>query len=103
MRPKREPSRRSSTTPIGASARLTSCSTTQALLRAARELGPKGIHVAHFVIDGEVRGARHPDPADNPDSTLDPDAIAHTYIDLLRQQRSAWSLEVEVRPWVERF
>jgi NAD(P)-dependent dehydrogenase (short-subunit alcohol dehydrogenase family) len=70
---------------------------------AARELGPQGIHVAHFVIDGEVRGARHPDPPDNPDSTLDPDAIAHTYIDLLRQQRSAWSLEVEVRPWVERF
>jgi NAD(P)-dependent dehydrogenase (short-subunit alcohol dehydrogenase family) len=70
---------------------------------AARELGPKGIHVAHFVIDGEVRGARHPDRPDNPDSTLDPDAIAQTYIDVLRQHRSAWSLEIEVRPWVERF
>jgi hypothetical protein len=55
------------------------------------------------VIDGEVRGARHPDPPDNPDSTIDPDAIAQTYIDVLRQPRSAWSLEVEVRPWVERF
>jgi NAD(P)-dependent dehydrogenase (short-subunit alcohol dehydrogenase family) len=70
---------------------------------AARELGPRGIHVAHFVIDGEVRGARHPDPPDSPDSTIDPDAIAQTYIDVLRQPRSAWSLEVELRPWVERF
>jgi NAD(P)-dependent dehydrogenase (short-subunit alcohol dehydrogenase family) len=70
---------------------------------AARELGPKGIHVAHFVIDGGVRGARRQDPADNPDSTLDPDAIAQTYIDVLNQHRSAWSLEVELRPWVEHF
>ena len=69
----------------------------------ARELGPKGIHVAHFVIDGEVRSARRPDPAGRPDSTLDPDAIAQTYLDVLRQPRSAWSLEVEVRPWVETF
>jgi NAD(P)-dependent dehydrogenase (short-subunit alcohol dehydrogenase family) len=70
---------------------------------AARELGPKGIHVAHFVIDGGVRSARRADPPDNPDSTLDPDAIAHSYIEVLRQPRSAWSLEVELRPWVERF
>ena len=69
----------------------------------ARELGPKGIHVAHFVIDGGVRSARRPDPADRPDSTLDPDAIAQTYLEVLRQPRSAWSLEVEVRPWVETF
>ena len=70
---------------------------------AARELGPKGIHVAHFVIDGSVRSARRPEAADKPDSTLDPDAIAQAYIDVLRQHRSAWSLEVELRPWVERF
>jgi NAD(P)-dependent dehydrogenase (short-subunit alcohol dehydrogenase family) len=70
---------------------------------AARELGPKGIHVAHFVIDGGVRGARRPDPADRPDSTLDPDAIAQTYLEILRQPRSAWSLEIELRPWVEHF
>jgi NAD(P)-dependent dehydrogenase (short-subunit alcohol dehydrogenase family) len=69
----------------------------------ARELGPKGIHVAHFVIDGGVRSARRPDPADRPDSTLDPNAIAQTYIEILRQPRSAWSLEVELRPWVETF
>jgi len=69
----------------------------------ARELGPKGIHVAHFVIDGGVRSARRPDPADRPDSTLDPDAIAQAYLEVLRQPRSAWSLEVELRPWVETF
>jgi len=69
----------------------------------ARELGPKGIHVAHFVIDGGVRRARRPDPADRPDSTLDPNAIAQTYLEILRQPRSAWSLEVELRPWVETF
>jgi len=69
----------------------------------ARELGPKGIHVAHFVIDGGVRSARRPDPQDRPDSTLDPDDIAQAYLDVLRQPRSAWSLEVELRPWVEKF
>jgi NAD(P)-dependent dehydrogenase (short-subunit alcohol dehydrogenase family) len=69
----------------------------------ARELGPKGIHVAHFVIDGGVRGPRHPDAADRPDSTLHPDAIAQTYLEVLRQPRSAWSHEVDLRPWVETF
>ena len=69
----------------------------------ARELGPKGIHVAHFVIDGGVRSARRPDPAERPDSTLDPDAIAQTYFEVLGRPRSAWSLEVELRPWVETF
>jgi NAD(P)-dependent dehydrogenase (short-subunit alcohol dehydrogenase family) len=69
----------------------------------ARELGPKGIHVAHFVIDGGVRSARRPDPNERPDSTLDPDGIAQTYVEVLRQPRSAWSLEVEMRPWVETF
>src|SRR5258708_16564004 len=66
----------------------------------ARELGPKGIHVAHFVIDGGGRSARRPDPTDRPDSTLDPDAIAQTYLDILRQPLSARSLEVDRRPWV---
>ena len=69
----------------------------------ARELSPSGIHVAHFVIDGGIRAAGRPDPADAPDSTLDPDAIAETYWHVLHQHRSAWSWEVEVRPWVERF
>jgi len=70
---------------------------------AARELGPQGIHVTHFVIDGGVRSAARPDPADRPDSTLDPDAIAQAYLDVLGQHRSAWSWELELRPWVERF
>jgi NAD(P)-dependent dehydrogenase (short-subunit alcohol dehydrogenase family) len=67
----------------------------------ARELGPKG--VAHFIIDGAVRSAHRLDPADSRDCTLDPDAIAQSYIDVLRQPRSAVSLEVDLRPWVERF
>src|SRR6476646_4847575 len=66
----------------------------------ARELSPKGIHVAHFVIDGQIR--RRSDN-DTRDSTLDPDAIAQTYINVLMQPRSAWTSEVELRPWVERF
>ncbi len=70
---------------------------------AARELGPKGIHVAHIVVDGAVRSARRPDPADKPDSTLTPEGVAQAYLDLLRQPRDAWSFEVELRPWVERF
>jgi NAD(P)-dependent dehydrogenase (short-subunit alcohol dehydrogenase family) len=67
---------------------------------AARELGPMGIHVAHFVIDGGVRSETRPDEGDR---MLDPDGIAQTYLDVLRQPRNAWSLEVELRPWVEAF
>lgn len=69
----------------------------------ARELSPQGIHVAHVVIDGGIRSASRPVPAGAPDSLLDPDAIARTYLHLLQQDRSAWSWEVELRPWVERF
>ena len=72
----------------------------------ARELAPKNIHVAHFVIDGGIAKAGRPgyEPgADGPDSRLDPDAIAETYHAIHRQQRSAWTWEVELRPWVERF
>ncbi len=69
----------------------------------ARELQPQGIHVAHFVIDGGIRSERRPVPDDKPDSLLDPDAIAQTYLDVLRQPRNAWTSEVELRPWVENF
>ncbi|MBE7197625.1 MAG: SDR family oxidoreductase [Parafilimonas terrae] len=70
----------------------------------ARELQPQGIHVAHVVIDGAIRNPlRGGEPADSPDSHLDPDAIARAYRDLLRQDRSAWTSELELRPWVERF
>jgi len=69
----------------------------------ARELSPEGVHVAHFVIDGGIRSDGRPDPGERPDSTLDPDAIAQTYWHVMHQHRSAWSWEVEVRPWVEKF
>src|SRR6266516_5991190 len=69
----------------------------------ARELSPQGIHVAHVVIDGGIKSARRPDPADTPDSTLDPDAIAESYMHLIHQPRSAWAWEIELRPWVEKF
>ena len=65
----------------------------------ARELAPQSIHVAHFVIDGGI-GESAPD---NPDSRLHPDEIAKTYLAVHRQHRSAWTWEVELRPWVERF
>jgi NAD(P)-dependent dehydrogenase (short-subunit alcohol dehydrogenase family) len=69
----------------------------------ARELSPQGIHVAHFVIDGAIRNPGRTEPADKPDSMLDPDAIAASYWHVVQQPRSAWTWEVELRPWVERF
>jgi NAD(P)-dependent dehydrogenase (short-subunit alcohol dehydrogenase family) len=69
----------------------------------ARELAPQGIHVAHVVVDGGIRSERRAEPADHPGSLLDPDAIAASYVHLLRQPKSAWSWEIEVRPWVEKF
>jgi NAD(P)-dependent dehydrogenase (short-subunit alcohol dehydrogenase family) len=69
----------------------------------ARELSPQGIHVIHVVVDGGIRSDRRSDPVGNPDSMLDPDAIAATYMHLLHQPRSAWAWEIEVRPWVEKF
>ena len=70
----------------------------------ARELAPKNIHVAHFVIDGGIR--QQSDPRGNQrgaDGLLEPDAIAETYLHIHRQHRSAWTWEVELRPWVENF
>ena len=69
----------------------------------ARELAPQGIHIAHFVIDGAIRNPGRVEPADRPDSMLDPDAIAASYLSVLQQPRSAWTWEIELRPWVERF
>ena len=69
----------------------------------ARELAPQGIHVAHFVIDGGIARPGRTPPSDLPDSMLDPDAIAANYLHVLRQPRSAWTWEIEVRPWVEKF
>jgi len=67
----------------------------------ARELGPQGIHVAHFVIDGGI--AQLGRTPSGPDALLDPDAIAMNYLHILRQPRSAWTWEMELRPWTEKF
>jgi hypothetical protein len=69
----------------------------------ARELAPLGIHVAHFIIDGAIRNPGRTELPENPDSLLDPDAIAANYLHVLRQPRSAWTWEMELRPWVEKF
>lgn len=71
----------------------------------ARELGPKGVHVAFVVIDGQIESERyqHLTQVRGEDSLLAPDAIAETYLQLHRQPRSAWSLELDLRPWSEKF
>ncbi|MET0749042.1 MAG: SDR family NAD(P)-dependent oxidoreductase [Rhizobium sp.] len=68
---------------------------------AARELGPKGIHVAHFIIDGGVRSLVRPD--NGADATLSPEGIARAYLEVLGQPRDAWSFEIDLRPWSEKF
>ena len=74
----------------------------------ARELGPLNIHVAHFIIDGSIASPGRNLNEDNPstnidDAMLEPDAIAETYLSVLNQHRSAWSQEVDLRPWKESF
>jgi len=69
----------------------------------ARELAPQGIHVAHVVIDGGIKSARRAEPPDAIASLLDPDAIAASYLHLIHQPHSAWTWEIELRPWVEKF
>ncbi len=68
----------------------------------ARELGPEGVHVAHVVIDGTIRPP-DADPDAVGDEYLDPDAIADSYWQLVQQDRSAWTLELDLRPHVEEF
>tara|TARA_X000000368_G_C22863034_1_gene637412 strand:- start:56 stop:748 length:693 start_codon:yes stop_codon:yes gene_type:complete len=70
----------------------------------ARELHPQNIHIGHFIIDGGIKAdhrAERNDPGD--DSMLDPEAIANTYLQFHRQNRSSWSWEIELRPWLETF
>ena len=75
----------------------------------ARELGPKGIHVAHTIIDGaidtEFIKGRHPDfdNAKAQELILDPGAIAANYVMLHKQPRSAWTHELDLRPWGEKW
>jgi len=71
----------------------------------ARELSPQNVHVAHFIIDGGIlKGVDDPRAANRgPDGMLHPDDIAESYFNIWRQNRSAWTWEVELRPWVEKF
>lgn len=71
----------------------------------ARDVQPKGIHVAHIIVEGQIAADR---PGYRPsergeDAVLSADSIADTYMALHRQHRSAWTLELDVRPWVEKF
>jgi NAD(P)-dependent dehydrogenase (short-subunit alcohol dehydrogenase family) len=70
----------------------------------ARELAPQNIHVAHFVIDGAIRQSNDArGEGRGPDALLEPDAIAASYLAVHRQHRSAWTAEIELRPWVEKY
>lgn len=71
----------------------------------ARELGPRGIHVSHVIIDGQIASDRYREAAADrgPDALLSPDAIAEAFYQLYVQDRSAWTFELDLRPWVERF
>ena len=68
----------------------------------ARELQPKNIHVAHFVIDGGIRPAEKAN-TDPENLLLNPDQIAINYYNIFNQDKSCWSWELEVRPWLEKF
>jgi NAD(P)-dependent dehydrogenase (short-subunit alcohol dehydrogenase family) len=67
----------------------------------AREFGPQGVHVAHVVIDGGILPPGQ--EVERPEEYLDPDAIADSYWHLVEQDRSAWTLELDLRPHVEEF
>ena len=72
----------------------------------ARELGPKGVHVAHVIIDGQIAAEHRPgrSAADRgPDAFLNDDSIAEAYWQLHVQPRNAWTFEMDLRPWVEKF
>jgi len=71
----------------------------------ARELGPEGIHVAHVVIDGQINTpqVKRSNPNRDDEEFLDPDAIADSYWHLIEQDRSSWTLELDLRPHVEDF
>lgn len=88
------------------SAKFALKATAQAL---ARELGPKGIHVAHVIIDGVIATPSTREWVDDvetkekEDELLDTAAIANAYRDLARQHRSAWTFELDLRPWMEEW
>jgi NAD(P)-dependent dehydrogenase (short-subunit alcohol dehydrogenase family) len=92
------------TASLRGSARFANLASPKFALRAlaqsmARELAPRGVHVAHVVIDGQIRAQA----GGAPDAQLEPTAIAEAYFQLHTQPRSAWTLELDLRPWVEKF
>jgi NAD(P)-dependent dehydrogenase (short-subunit alcohol dehydrogenase family) len=98
------------TASLRGSARFVNLASPKFALRAlaqsmARELGPRGVHVAHVIIDGQIQAPGRPRTGapGAPDSQLEPAAIAEAYWQLHAQPRSAWTLELDLRPWVERF
>lgn len=95
-------------------ARFAPFAAAKAALRAtsqsiAREFGPQGVHVGHVIIDGGIEGERlmsrwpHLKDQRGPDGLLNIDAIAEAYWTLHHQHRSAWTLELDLRPWAETF
>jgi len=98
------------TASLRGSARFVNLASPKFALRAlaqsmARELGPRGVHVAHVIVDGQIRAPdrQRPDASGTPDAQLEPAAIAESYWQLHTQPRSAWTLELDLRPWVEKF
>eukprot|EP00243_Klebsormidium_subtile_P012200 TRINITY_DN7317_c0_g1_i1.p1 TRINITY_DN7317_c0_g1~~TRINITY_DN7317_c0_g1_i1.p1 ORF type:complete len:222 (+),score=50.17 TRINITY_DN7317_c0_g1_i1:376-1041(+) len=69
----------------------------------AREFHPQGIHVAHVIVDGQIRSERYASPSRAPDSFLDPDALAEQYWQLHVQDKTVWTHELDVRPYLEKF
>jgi NAD(P)-dependent dehydrogenase (short-subunit alcohol dehydrogenase family) len=69
----------------------------------ARDLGPKGIHVAWINIDGGIDLPHRKRPGAKTEDLLSPDAIAETYWHLAHQDPSAWTMELELRPFKEKF
>jgi len=107
------------TASLRGAARFSSLAVPKVGLRAlaqsmAKELGPKGIHVAHVIIDGGITSKRPRElpealknfdftPSKIPDSVMQPADIAETYFQLHRQPRSTWTHELDLRPWCEKF
>jgi len=98
------------TASLRGSARFANLASPKFALRAlaqsmARELDGRGVHVAHVIIDGQIRAPARPPASAGamPDSQLAPEAIAECYWQLHAQPRSAWTLELDLRPWVEKF
>jgi NAD(P)-dependent dehydrogenase (short-subunit alcohol dehydrogenase family) len=71
----------------------------------ARELWPKGIHVAHIIVDGVIQESEFSTEAEDQaaEPLMNPAAIAETYWGLVKQDRSAWTLELDLRPHREKF